>query len=304
MGLDHSAIIAQMHVMSETPAASPPREVVTRFAPSPTGRLHIGHAYSALFAWQTARRADGRFLLRIEDIDAGRCDPAFEAGIHEDLEWLGLDWDGPVLRQSERLNAYAEVLARLKAEGLVYPCFCTRKDIRAEVARAGAAPHGPLGAVYPGTCRTLSRAERAVRERAGRAAALRLDAGAAAAHVGLLTWHDLARGPQPVDLEGVGDVVLARKDIATSYHLAVTVDDAAQGVTLVTRGEDLLEATAVHRVLQALLDLPVPQWHHHPLKTDEHGRRLAKRDAARSIAGLRAAGHSPAEVRAMAGFPD
>jgi len=304
MGLDHNAIIAQMHVMSETPAASPPREVVTRFAPSPTGRLHIGHAYSALFAWQTARRAGGRFLLRIEDIDAGRCDPAFEAGIHEDLEWLGLDWDGPVLRQSKRLDAYAEALARLKAEGLVYPCFCTRKDIRAEVARMGSAPHGPLGAVYPGTCRGLSPAERARKERAGRAAALRLDVQAALARTGELTWHDQVRGPQPVDLEGVGDVVLARKDIATSYHLAVTVDDAAQGVTLVTRGEDLLEATAVHRVLQGLLDLPVPEWHHHPLQTDEHGRRLAKRDAARSIAGLRAAGHSPAEVRAMAGFPD
>ncbi len=304
MGLDHNAIIAQMHVMSETSAASPPGEVVTRFAPSPTGRLHIGHAHAALFAWRAARSVGGRFLLRIEDIDEGRCDPAFEDGIHEDLEWLGLDWDGPVLRQSERLNAYAEALARLEAAGLVYPCFCTRKEIRAEVARMGSAPHGPLGAVYPGTCRGLSPAERAYKERAGRAAALRLDVQAALARTGRLTWHDRARGPQAADLEAVGDVVLARKDIATSYHLAVTVDDAAQGVTLVTRGEDLLEATAVHRLLQALLELPVPQWHHHPLLNDEQGRRLAKRDAARSIAGLRAAGHSPAEVRAMAGFAD
>lgn len=277
-------------------------QIVTRFAPSPTGRLHLGHAYSALFAWSLARAARGRFLLRLEDIDAPRCDPAFEQGIYDDLAWLGIDWDGPVLRQSERGDAYRAALDRLEARDLLYPCFCSRKDIRAEVERSGSAPHGPLGAVYPGTCRALGRDERAARRAGGEAYALRLDSQRAGALVGTLDWSDRAHGTRRADPAALGDVVLARKETGSSYHLAVTLDDAYQGVTLVTRGEDLLEATAVHRVLQALLDLPVPEWHHHGLLTDEAGQRLAKRDNARAIAMLREAGYTPAEVRAMAGF--
>lgn len=278
--------------------------IVTRFAPSPTGRLHLGHVYSALFAWNAARRAGGRFLLRIEDVDADRCDPAHEEAILEDLTWLGLDWDGPVLRQSERMPAYREALARLTDLGVVYPCFCTRKEIAAEVARAGSAPHGPMGAVYPGTCRALDSRTRAARMAEGHPHAIRLDARRAHALVGVPKWHDLGRGARAADLAGVGDVVLARKEIATSYHLAVTVDDAHQGVTLVTRGEDLFDSSVVHRVLQALLELPVPRWHHHRLITDERGRRLAKRAEGQSVAALRAAGRSAAEVRAMAGYAD
>lgn len=286
------------------PPATPAGPPVTRFAPSPTGRLHLGHAHAALFAWRLARAAGGSFRLRIEDLDTARCDPAYEAGIFADLAWLGLDWDGPVPRQSARHDAYAEALARLEALGVVYPCFCSRKEIRAEVARAGAAPHGPLGPVYPGTCRGLSERTRAARKAAGTPYALRLDAAAARALVGRPTWIEAAQPPQPADLSGVGDVVVARKDLGTSYHLAVVVDDAAQGVTLVTRGADLRDSTPVHRVLQALLGLPVPRWHHHALLTDDAGVRLAKRDAARSLAALRTAGYDPAEVRALAGFPD
>ena len=298
----------------EAPAGPIPETVITRFAPSPTGRLHLGHAYSALFAWRLARAHGGAFRLRIEDIDTARCDPADEAGIFEDLAWLGLDWDGPVPRQSERTAAYAEALARLDDLGVIYPCFCTRKDIRAEVAQAGAAPHGPLGPVYPGTCRRLDPDTRAARIAEGRPYALRLDAAAAHARVGHPPWVDLAwvdrawvdlgKGAHPADLGTVGDVVVARKELGTSYHLSVVVDDAAQGVSVVTRGADLYDSTPVHRVLQALLDLPVPVWCHHRLLTDDSGARLAKRDNARALATLRAAGETPAAVRALAGVPD
>ena len=278
--------------------------VVTRFAPSPTGRLHLGHAHAALFAWRAARAAGGRFLLRIEDIDGDRCRPDFEAAIAEDLAWLGLDWEQPVHRQSEHLGTYAEVLGRLHDQGLTYPCFCTRKEIRAEIARAGAAPHGPEGPLYPGTCRHLGDAEQAERLAAGEPHALRLDLAKAMARTGPLTWTDRGRGAVTARPEILGDAVLARKDTPTSYHLAVTLDDALQGVTLVTRGEDLFPASHLHRLLQALLDLPVPEWHHHGLLTDEAGRRIAKRDNPLTIGTLRAAGRDPAEVRAMAGFPD
>jgi glutamyl-Q tRNA(Asp) synthetase len=283
-----------------------PRSVVAetvRFAPSPTGRLHLGHAHSALFTRAQAG-ADGRVLLRIEDIDTARCTPAYEDGIYQDLAWLGLSWETPVWRQSARMEAYRAALGRLQALGVLYPCFCTRKEIRAEAERLGAAPHGPLGQPYPGTCRTLDPAQRQARIDAGDPYSLRLDHAAAHARVGMPVWHDRARGDQPADLSAIGDVMLARKEIATSYHVAVVVDDAAQGITLVTRGEDLLPATPIHRVLQALLELPVPAWHHHALLTDAEGRRLAKRDDARAIATLREAGHTPAEVRALAGFPD
>ncbi len=278
--------------------------VVTRFAPSPTGLLHLGHAHSALLGWRAARAAGGRFLLRIEDIDRTRCRPEFTAAILRDLAWLGLDWDGAVRRQSEHVADYRRALDRLEAKGVLYPCFCTRAAIKAEIARAGAAPHGAEGAPYPGTCRALAREERAARMRAGEAWALRLDLARAAALAGALWWEDEAAGRVACDAASEGDVVLARKDAPTSYHLAVTVDDALQGVSLVTRGADLFAATHVHRLLQALLDLPVPRYRHHPLLVDAAGRRYAKRDRGLTLEALRAAGRTPAEVRAMAGFPD
>ncbi len=276
---------------------------ITRFAPSPTGLLHLGHAHSALFAWRHAR-AGGRFLLRIEDIDLGRCRPEFEAALKEDLAWLGLTWPEPVRRQSEHMADYAAALDRLAQQGLLYPCFCTRRDIAEEIARSGAAPQGPEGPLYPGICRSLSTDQRAARIAEGMPHALRLDVTKAKALAGPLHWIDRRHGEFIATPETHGDAVLARKDVATSYHLSVVVDDALQGVTLVTRGEDLLSATHLHRLLQALLGLPAPAYHHHALVTDETGRRLAKRDDARSLRSLREAGHDAAEARAMAGFPD
>lgn len=278
----------------------------TRFAPSPTGLLHLGHAHSALFARRQAEAGGGECLLRIEDIDIGRCRPEFEVALKEDLAWLGLTWAEPVRRQSEHMADYRAALDRLSGEGLLYPCFCTRRDIADEIARSGVAPHlmpmGPDGPLYPGICRALSDDERDARIAAGVPYALRLDVTKAMARVGTLEWHDRARGRFVATPEIHGDAVLARKDVATSYHLSVVVDDALQSVTLVTRGEDLLPATHLHRLLQALLELPVPDYHHHGLLTDEAGRRLAKRDDARSLRSYREAGLSRAEVRAMAGF--
>ena len=273
---------------------------VTRFAPSPTGFLHIGHALSALFA-RDAAGPDGRFLLRLEDIDRTRCRPEFAAAIAEDLAWLGLDWVRPVRVQSAHFDDYAAVIQRLAPRGLVYPCFCTRSAAAAEMAAAAGAPHG-LGPIYPGTCRHLSPAERADRIAAGIPHALRLDVARAQAMTGPLTWRDLDRGLVPAAPERLGDVVLARKDCPTSYHLSVTWDDALQGVDLVTRGEDLFEATHIHRLLQALLDLPVPTWRHHPLLLDAAGKRFAKRDRAPTLRAMREAGKSAAEVRALVGF--
>lgn len=275
---------------------------VTRFAPSPTGLLHLGHAYSALFAWTQARQSRGRFLLRIEDIDVGRCREEFVTAIAEDLAWLGLDWDGPMRRQSQHFSDYRAALDRLEAAGLIYPCFCTRAAIQAEIARAGSAPHGSEGPIYPGICRGLSDAERRGRIAAGEGHALRLDAARAAERTGPLEWEDAEAGRIAVDPSTHGDVVLARKDAPASYHLAVTVDDALQGVTLVTRGKDLFAATHVHRLLQALLGLPTPRYWHHRLSTDAGGRRFAKRDRALTLRALREAGGSPAQVRAIAGF--
>ena len=271
---------------------------VTRFAPSPTGELHLGHAHSALFA----AKAGERLILRIEDIDTVRCRPEFTEAILVDLAWLGLAGEEPVRRQSEHMDDYRAALGRLDEMGLLYPCFCTRRAIADEIAHAGHAPHGPDGPLYPGTCRRLTPAERRGRMAAGEAYALRLDAGRAAKLAGPLNWHDRGRGTQAAEPLLFGDVVLARKDTPASYHLAVTVDDALQGVTLVTRGEDLLAASHLHRLLQALLGLPVPEWHHHGLLTDEHGRRFAKRDRSLTLRALREAGRTAAEVRAMAGF--
>ncbi len=278
--------------------------VVTRFAPSPTGRLHVGHAFSALFAWDAARKSGGRFILRIEDIDPQRSRPEFVDAIYQDLAWLGLHWATPVRRQSMHLPAYVAALTVLSDAELLYPCFCTRKDIRAEIAHAGVAPHGPDGPIYPGICRHLDAGKRGSMIKAGRSYALRLDSEKAIDRTGPLTFVDHGEGTVEVDPLLVGDVVLARKDVATSYHLSVTVDDALQGVTLVTRGEDLLLATHVHRLLQALLGLPPPEYHHHRLLTDDEGRRFAKRDGAVTLGALREAGQSPTEVRAMIGFAD
>jgi len=218
-----------------------------------------------------------------------------------DLAWLGLDWEEPVLRQSGRQPVYAEALARLEAQGVVYPCFCSRKEIEAEFARSLSAPHGPEGPLYPGTCRGLPPEEAARRRADGQSFAMRLDSARARALAGPLEWRDRLRGAVAARPEELGDAVLARKDAPASYHLAVTVDDAAQGVTLIVRGEDLFHATHLHRLLQALLGLPTPEYEHHPLLRDAEGRRLSKRDAALSLRELREAGRSPAEVRRLAG---
>lgn len=281
----------------------------TRFAPSPTGLLHLGHAYSALqaasFAGQFAdRTAGGRFLVRIEDIDVTRCRPEFEAAILEDLAWLGLDWERPVRRQSDHMDDYRAALDRLDAMGLLYKCFHSRK----ELDDALSAPHnrpmmGPDGPAVTDTDALMPEDERARREAAGEPYALRLRMAEAVRRAGPLSWRDRTHGEQPARPEVFGDVVLARKDAATSYHLAVTVDDALQGVTLVTRGEDLFQASHVHRLLQALLDLPVPEYAHHPLLVDPAtGRRFAKRDRSLTLKALRESGVSPAEVRKRMGF--
>ncbi len=267
----------------------------TRFAPSPTGLLHLGHASVALDAWQRARAVGGRFLLRLEDIDATRCRPAFAAAILDDLQWLGLGWDGPVRIQSAHLDEYRAVLDRLADDGLLYPCFCTRAD----VARSLAAPHGPDGAVYPGTCRVLPHSIRARRLAAGDAFALRLDMAAACARVGPLSFAEQGRGRIACHPARFGDVVLSRRDAIGSYHLCVTHDDAVQGVDLVTRGTDLLAATDVHRVLQALMGWPEPAYAHQPVLAGQDGRRLAKRHGAASLRALRDAGASPDDVRRM-----
>ena len=262
---------------------------VTRFAPSPTGRLHLGHAWSALLAHDFARGRGGAFLLRIEDIDPVRARAEFVDAILSDLEWLGLEWDGEIVYQSERLDLYAAALERLKREGLAYSCFCTRAEIAAEIAASAEAPHGPGGPSYPGTCRGLADPD------LGRPHAWRLDMAAAVARAGQLSWRegDAEVAAKP---DRFGDVVLARKDAPASYHLAVTVDDADQGVTDVIRGRDLVESSHVHRVLQALLGLPRPIYHHHALIVDADGRRLAKRHGAPTLADLREAGADPATL--------
>jgi glutamyl-Q tRNA(Asp) synthetase len=276
---------------------------VTRFAPSPTGYLHLGHVRSALEGWRAARCAGGRFLLRLEDIDQTRCRDEYAAAILDDLAWLGLSWDGPVRKQSEHFDDYRNALDRLEAMDVLYPCFCTRREIQEEIARAGGAPHAPSELPYPGTCRGLGSRQRAEKQRSGIDYALRLDLARALALTGPLDWvEEEGEGPcgKLADPTSLGDVVLARKDVPTSYHLAVTVDDAIQGVTLVTRGADLATATHVHRVLQALLDLPTPRYRHHALMTDADGRRLSKRDRALTIRSMRESGISPAEIIARA----
>lgn len=271
--------------------------MTTRFAPSPSGPLHLGHALAALVAWECAQATGGSFLLRIDDIDHTRCRAEYETALREDLAWLGLAWPEPVRRQRACLSEYADALARLRALDVVYPCFCTRAEIQREIDAAPQAPHGPEGPLYPGRCRGLSPVEIEARQARVASPAWRLDIEKATALAGPLTWLDLRAGLQTAEPALLGDVVLARKDIGASYHLAVVVDDAKQGVTLVTRGEDLFFATHLHRLLQHLLNLPVPEWLHHPLVVDAQGRRLAKRDAATSLQILRAQGVTPAAIR-------
>jgi|ERR1051326_445454 glutamyl-Q tRNA(Asp) synthetase len=277
--------------------------IVTRFAPSPTGLLHLGHAFAAMTAHDAAASAGGRFLLRIEDIDRTRCRPEFEAAIFEDLAWLGLQWERPVLRQSERFEAYRAALDRLAELGLLYPCFCTRGDIAAEISRSAEAPHGPEGPLYPGTCRGLSAHERRARLHSGAAYALRLDVAKAAALAGALSFEEQGSGPKGehgligADPLLFGDIVIARKDVPASYHLAVVVDDAHQSVTLVTRGNDLFAASHVQRLLQALLELPAPAYAHHRLILDAEGRKFSKRDRAATLKSMRESGTTPAQIR-------
>jgi glutamyl-Q tRNA(Asp) synthetase len=288
--------------------------IVTRFAPSPTGFLHLGHAFAALTAFEAARAAHGRFLLRIEDIDPTRCRPEYERAIFEDLRWLGLDWEEPVRRQSEHFADYAAALNRLDTMGLLYPCFCTRKEIAAEIARSGVAPQASElageGPLYPGTCRDLPPHMRARRMAEGGPYALRLHVAKAVqlAPGGELRFEERGRGPQgetglqTARPELLGDVVVARKELPTSYHLAVVVDDAAQGVSLVTRGEDLFAATHIQRLLQALLGLTPPAYAHHRLILDRQGRKFSKRDRAATLASFRQAGTAPEQLRRLIGL--
>ena len=283
-----------------------PRPTVTRFAPSPTGYLHLGHAYSALFTWEQA--LSGQMLLRIEDIDTSRCKPAFDTAILEDLAWLGLEWEQPVRRQSEHFDEYARALKQLEDRGVLYPCFCSRRQIRAEIKKSATAPHPPApgeeGPLYPGTCRRLVDSESHRRRESGDAFALRLDSAKAMEMTGPLIWSDAEKGDVKATLDRLGDVVLARKETPASYHLAVTLDDHLQGVSLVTRGDDLFQSTHVHRVLQALLGLDTPRYHHHRLLTGGDGQRFAKRDQSQTIRSLREAGKTADEVRAMVGYGD
>jgi glutamyl-Q tRNA(Asp) synthetase len=266
--------------------------IVTRFAPSPTGYLHLGHAFAA---W-TAARAGARFLLRIEDLDQGRTREEFVTAIFEDLTWLGLSWNEPALRQSNRFDAYRAALKSLAP--FTYPCFCTRKEIADEIASATQAPQGPDGPLYPGTCRHLSADEREARRTRGESYAVRLDAAKAAETVGPLTLIEQgeAHAVRPLLF---GDVVLARKDMPASYHLAVVVDDAFQGISLVTRGEDLRPAAHVQRLLQALLGYSAPAYAHHRLILGKDGRKFSKRDSAVTLRDLRAKGVTPSGVAAL-----
>lgn len=271
---------------------------ITRFAPSPTGPLHLGHAYAALIA---AERGD-RFLLRVEDIDTARSKHEWEQAIYNDLHWLGLTWEEPVMRQSTRLPAYQAALDQLSNQGLTYACTCTRGDIRAALSapQEGSPIIGPDGPVYPGTCRSKHHPD----------GAIRLDMAVAMARLRTVSFQETGTRPGTHRYDttqmthDIGDIVLARRDIGTSYHLAVVVDDAAQGITEVTRGEDLFDATAIHAVLQGLLGLPTPSYHHHRLIRDDQGKRLAKRDDARALSKYRAEGATPADIHRMVGLPN
>ena len=278
----------------------------TRFAPSPTGSLHLGHAFSALTAYDAAQAAGGSFHLRLDDIDQSRARPEWAAQICDDLHWLGLSWPAPVWRQSDRLPRYRAALERLWRRGLLYPCTCTRRDIQAaaNAPQEGAPRFGPDGLIYPGTCRNRPRSGPMPQDQA-----LRLDMKKAMQAIGEAAFHEETYypGPRAVTarqmIDSVGDVVLARRDMGAAYHLAIVVDDADQEISHVIRGQDLFDATAIHVVLQHLLDFPTPRYHHHRLIRDASGKRLAKRDDARAIALYRSEGKRPADLRAMVGLP-
>jgi glutamyl-Q tRNA(Asp) synthetase len=287
--------------------------IVTRFAPSPTGPLHLGHAFAAITAFRAAKNAGGRFLLRMEDIDRTRCRAVYEGEILEDLAWLGLDWERPVRRQSEHFEFYRQSLEKLEKADLLYPCFCTRREIADEIERASNAPHlhlhGTEGPLYPGTCRGLSSAQRTARLAEGGPFALRIDIQKASSLTGELTFFESGQGPkdehgrQEVRPELLGDVVLARKEVPASYHLAVVADDALQQVSLVTRGEDLFHATHIQRLLQCLLALPEPRYAHHRLILDPNGKKFSKRDASVTLRALREKGMRQQDIRAQLGLP-
>ena len=286
---------------------------VFRFAPSPNGYLHLGHALSVLLNADLARGSGGRLLLRIEDIDIARCRPEYEQAIYDDLAWLGIEWERPVRRQSEHFEQYREALSRLQAMDIVYASFESRGDQARMISEGGSAqiwPRDPDGALlYPGRRDAMTDAERQARMNAGDLYALRLDMSAAIARAGALRWRDEGAGPRGesgvVDArpEAWGDVILARKDVPTSYHLSVVVDDALQGVTRVVRGQDLFWSTSVHRLLQSLLDLPVPAYRHHRLMLDTDGRKLSKSTQSTALRALRAAGVTPSQIRDRVGIP-
>jgi glutamyl-Q tRNA(Asp) synthetase len=283
---------------------------VFRFAPSPNGYLHLGHAYSALLNSDLARERGGKFLLRIEDIDATRCRPEFETAIYEDLAWLGIAWETPVRRQSECFSSYRDAIAKLSAQGLIYPSFESRAEMVEAREQDAPWPRDPDGApLYPGAAKSLSSAERQQRTASGAPFALRLDMEAAIARAGQLAWIEQGTGPagetgavaaQP---QAWGDVILARKETPTSYHLAVVIDDALQGVTEIVRGEDLFWSTSVHRLLQQLLTLPQPVYRHHRLIRDEAGQKLSKSTQATGLRELRAAGATSTKIRQLVGLP-
>lgn len=285
--------------------------IVTRFAPSPTGFLHLGHAFAALTAHRAAEQSGGRFLLRIEDIDRARCRPEYEQAIKDDLNWLGLSFEKPVRRQSEHFSDYALALKTLDERGLLYPCFCTRKEIAEEIARAAEAPHGPDGPLYPGTCRRLPPEVREARMAKGESYALRLNVEKAVAVMARpLTFVEQGAGPAGETGEQIarpalfGDVVLARKELPASYHLAVVVDDRLQGVTLVTRGHDLFHSTHIQRLLQACLGHEPPAYAHHRLILDVSGKKLSKRDRSVTLESLRRAGATPYSIKESVGWQD
>ena len=280
-----------------------PKKVITRFAPSPSGHLHLGHAYAAIFAERAARNQGGQFLLRIEDIDQSRCRLRFEDSIKEDLRWLGLNWTTPIYRQSDHFSNYQKALEKLNKKELLYPCFCTRNNIQEEIAQSNRAPQkieaGPFGLKYSGKCRQYTRDERQSYLASGAAFALRLDMSRALSLVTDLQWRDRDEGIILAKPEIFGDVVLARKDVPTSYHLSVTVDDNLQQIGLVTRGEDLRLVTHIHRLLQELLDFDVPDYQFHALLIGKDGRKYSKRDKSLTLRSLRQAGHTPKSIRKM-----
>ncbi|MEA2757803.1 MAG: glutamyl-Q tRNA(Asp) synthetase [Methylobacteriaceae bacterium] len=284
-----------------------PAPLLFRFAPSPNGYLHLGHAYSALLNANMARESCGRLLLRIEDIDIARCRPEYERAIYEDLAWIGFKWEGPVRRQSEHLADYGQALGSLRERGVIYPCFCTRGEISRAIAGRPDWPRDPDGSpLYPGTCRHLNAAERAARLALHERAAWRLDMEKAIALVGPLTWseydHENPVREIATDPWAWGDVVLARRDIATSYHLSVILDDAQQSITDIVRGKDLFASTSVHRLLQVLLGLPAPRYHHHALITDANGHKLSKSRGSPTLRDLRTGGMTRDQISRAVGL--